>query len=171
MARLDNAANTFVLNDYFEVDSINPNKGTITFPFTNLSKGEHTLSLKVWNIFNFSSDATINFVVNSSEEGNVMKLKNYPNPFSDNTQIILQHNQPSTIQRAELQIFNQDGRLITNIDTEVRNGDNPDERIGEYHPVYDLPVLFSVNFSERIRLVIRRPGLTGHLLYRRKSHF
>lgn len=116
MARLDNAANTFVLNDYFEVDSINPNKGTITFPFTNLSQGEHTLSLKVWNIFNFSSDATINFVVNSSEEGNVMKLKNYPNPFSDNTQIILQHNQPSTIQRAELQIFNQDGRLITNID-------------------------------------------------------
>lgn len=116
MARLDNAANTFVLNDYFEVDSINSNKGTITFPFSNLSQGEHTLSLKVWNIFNFSSDATINFVVNSSEEGNVMKLKNYPNPFSDNTQIILQHNQPSTIQRAELQIFNQDGRLIINMD-------------------------------------------------------
>jgi hypothetical protein len=45
-----------------------------------------------------------------------MKLKNYPNPFSDNTQIILQHNQPSTIQRAELQIFNQDGRLIINMD-------------------------------------------------------
>ena len=116
MARLDNAANTFVLNDYFEVDSINPNKGTITFPFNNLANGEHTLSLKVWNIFNFSSDATITFVVNSSEDGNIMKLKNYPNPFSNSTQIILEHNQPSTIQRAELQIFNQDGRLITNID-------------------------------------------------------
>ncbi len=116
MARLDNAANTFVLNDYFEVDATNPNKGTITFPFQNLSDGEHTLSLKVWNIFNFSSDATINFVVNSSGNGDIMKLKNYPNPFSDNTQIILEHNQPYTIQEAQLQIFNKDGRLITNMD-------------------------------------------------------
>lgn len=116
MARLDNAANTFVLNDYFEVDSENPNKGTITFPFTNLSDGEHTLSLKVWNIFNFSSDATIKFVVNSLGNGEIMKLKNYPNPFTHLTQIILEHNQPSIIEEAELLIFNQDGRLITNID-------------------------------------------------------
>ncbi len=116
MARLDNAANTFVLNDYFEVDSENPNKGTITFPFSNLSNGEHTLSLKVWNIFNFSSDATITFVVNSSENGNIMQLKNFPNPFDNNTQIILEHNQPKTIDEATLLIFNQDGRLITTMD-------------------------------------------------------
>lgn len=116
MARLDNAANTFVLNDYFETDPTNPNKGTITFPFTNLDDGEHSLSLKVWNIFNFSSDASIKFIVNSSGNGDIMKLKNYPNPFSDKTQIILEHNQPSIIQEAELLIFNQDGRLISQID-------------------------------------------------------
>ena len=116
MARLDNAANTFVLNDYFEVDANNPNKGTITFPFNDLSDGEHTLSLKVWNIFNFSSDANITFVVNSSENGEIMKLKNYPNPFTYDTQIILEHNQPSTIEEAQLFIYNQDGRLITSMD-------------------------------------------------------
>jgi hypothetical protein len=116
MARLDNAANTFVLNDYFEVDSENPNKGTITFPFNNLSNGKHTLSLKVWNIFNFSSDAQITFVVNSLEDGEVMQLKNYPNPFTFNTQIILEHNQANFVEEATLLIFNQDGRLITTMD-------------------------------------------------------
>ncbi len=116
MARLDNAANTFVLNDYFEVDSENPNKGTITFPFNNLSNGKHTLSLKVWNIFNFSSDAQITFVVNSLEGGEVMQLKNYPNPFTFNTQIILEHNQANFVEEATLLIFNQDGRLITQMD-------------------------------------------------------
>ena len=116
MARLDNAANTFVLNDYFEPDANNPNKGTITFPFNDLSDGEHTLSLKVWNIFNFSSDATITFVVNSSENGKIMKLKNYPNPFTHETQIILEHNQPSSIEEAQLFIYNQDGRLIASED-------------------------------------------------------
>lgn len=112
MARLDNAANTFVLNDYFEADFENQNRGTITFPFYGLSDGKHTLTLKVWNIFNFSSDATITFVVNSSGQGQKMNLKNYPNPFSGSTEIVLEHNQPSFIQSAELFIYNREGRVV-----------------------------------------------------------
>lgn len=112
MARLDNAANTFVLNDYFETDYENPGKGTIRFPFTNLDEGEHTLTLKVWNIFNFSSEAEIKFVVCSSKRGEEFVLKNYPNPFSQSTNIVLEHNQSGTINSATLQIFNQNGKII-----------------------------------------------------------
>ena len=37
--------------------------GVIRFPFYNLEKGEHSITLKVWDVFNNSSESTINFVV------------------------------------------------------------------------------------------------------------
>lgn len=112
MARLDNAANTFVLNDYFEPSGEDFSQGIIRFPLSDLTEGTHTLSLRVWNIFNFSSQAEITFVVKSSKRGEQMKLKNYPNPFSESTEIILEHNQANSILSAELQIFDRTGRLV-----------------------------------------------------------
>lgn len=112
MARLDNAANTFVLNDYFEPSGEDFSQGIIRFPLSDLTEGTHTLSLRVWNIFNFSSQAEISFVVKSSKRGEQMKLKNYPNPFSESTEIILEHNQANSILSAELQIFDRTGRLV-----------------------------------------------------------
>lgn len=109
---MDNAANTFILNDYFEVDSENPNAGIIRYPFTDLSEGEHTLTLKVWNIFNFSNEKEIKFVVKSSKRGEEFRLKNYPNPFTSFTNIVLEHNQSDAILFAELIIFNQNGKII-----------------------------------------------------------
>lgn len=112
MARLDNAANTFVLNDYFEPSGEDFSQGIIRFPLSDLTEGTHTLSIRVWNIFNFSSQAEITFVVKSSKRGELMKLKNYPNPFSESTEIILEHNQANSILSAELQIFDRTGRLV-----------------------------------------------------------
>lgn len=116
MARLDNAANTFVLNDYFEPLGEDFSKGVIRFPFSNLAEGSHTLSIRVWNIFNFSSEAEVSFIVKSSKRGEQMKLKNYPNPFTESTEIILEHNQANSILSAELQIFDRTGRLIVQKD-------------------------------------------------------
>ncbi|MDR1006636.1 MAG: type IX secretion system sortase PorU [Bacteroidales bacterium] len=112
IARLDNAANTFVLNDYYEVDAENPNKGYIRFPFTNLQDGKHTLSLKVWNIFNFSSEKTITFYVNNGIEPVYTKLINYPNPFTEYTTINIEHNQPNKITEATIYIFDISGRVV-----------------------------------------------------------
>ncbi|MDR0790432.1 MAG: type IX secretion system sortase PorU [Bacteroidales bacterium] len=115
MARLDNAANTFVLNDFYETDVDNPNKGYIRFPFTGLSNGEHTLTLKVWNIFNFSSEKTITFVVNNGKEPVYTNLTNYPNPFESSTTIVLEHNQPDKIKEATIYIFDMSGRVVRKI--------------------------------------------------------
>ncbi|HHT03742.1 MAG TPA: type IX secretion system sortase PorU, partial [Bacteroidales bacterium] len=81
-ATLDNAANTFILNDYFVQSETDPNKGYINFPFTLLSEGEHTLTLIARNILDLSSSATITFNVVSKNKETYANLKNYPNPFS-----------------------------------------------------------------------------------------
>ncbi|MFA6199772.1 MAG: type IX secretion system sortase PorU [Bacteroidales bacterium] len=114
-ATLDNAANTFILNDYFEQDNENHYKGYINFPFTNLTEGEHTLTLKAWNIFNFSSSKTITFNVISKSEETYANLKNYPNPFSSSTNFYLEHNQNEKIKSAEIQIFNSSGMMVKTI--------------------------------------------------------
>jgi hypothetical protein len=114
-ARLDNAANTFVLNDFYETDAENPNKGYIRFPFSDLQDGEHTLTLKVWNIFNFSSENTITFVVNNGREPVYTNLTNYPNPFENSTTIVLEHNQPDKIKEATIYIFDMSGRVVRKI--------------------------------------------------------
>jgi hypothetical protein len=115
MARLDNAANTFILNDYYEQDFDNPNKGYIRFPFYDLLDGEHTLTLKVWNIFNFSAEKTIIFYVNNGKEPLYTNLINYPNPFETSSTIVIEHNQPDKITEAYIHIFDMSGRVIRKI--------------------------------------------------------
>ncbi|MDR1847219.1 MAG: type IX secretion system sortase PorU [Bacteroidales bacterium] len=112
MACLDNAANTFVLNDYYETDLYNTNKGYIRFPLNGLADGQHTLTLKVWNIFNFSSEKTITFYVNNGNEPLYTNLTNYPNPFESSTSIVIEHNQPNQITEASIYIFDMSGRVI-----------------------------------------------------------
>lgn len=114
VARLDNAANTFILNDYYTPDENDVNKGYITYPFTNLDDGEHTLTLKVWNIFNFSTESTIIFNVNNSDEKEYT-AENYPNPFTESTNIIIKYNQPESLTKAIIRIFNAQGRRLKEI--------------------------------------------------------
>lgn len=114
-ATLDNAANTFILNDYFEQDSENPYKGYINFPLSSLNEGEHTLTLKAWNIFNFSSSETITFNVISKNQETYANLKNFPNPFQTKTNFYLEHNQNKKIKSAEIQIFNTAGMMVKTI--------------------------------------------------------
>lgn len=114
-ATLDNAANTFILNDFFEQDQFDANKGYIRFPFYSLNEGEHTLTLKAWNIFNFSSSATITFNVISKNEETFSNLKNFPNPFKNSTSFFLEHNQSSKIKSAEIHIFNTAGMRVKTI--------------------------------------------------------
>ncbi len=123
VARLDNAANTFILNDYYTYDEKDLNKGYITYPLTSLSEGEHTLSIKVWNIYNYSTQATINFrVINSEKEE--YETYNYPNPFNESTNIIVKFNRPDNIKKAIIKIFNAQGRAVKTIDASNHIGSN-----------------------------------------------
>lgn len=115
VARLDNAANTFILNDSYTYDEEDINKGYLNYKFYNLQEGEHTLSLKVWNIFNYSAEQTITFnVVNSKH--NEYEMYNYPNPFSESTDIIVKYNVSNGIKKAVIKIYNAQGRILKTFD-------------------------------------------------------
>ncbi|MCD4682915.1 MAG: type IX secretion system sortase PorU [Bacteroidales bacterium] len=109
VATLD-GAHDYILNDYYESDLDNYRKGTIRYPFYNLSDGKHTLSLKIWDIHNNPSTVEISFVVNGETEG-----FNYPNPFNAFTQFKFEHTYCEETLDVDIRIYALTGQLVKTI--------------------------------------------------------
>ena len=116
VAVLDDETNQSIsLNDYYSADTDSYKSGRVSYPFYDLEKGYHTLRLKVWDVFNNSSEKTIDFYVTDAEDFTLSDLFNYPNPFKDNTKFYFQHNRAGELLDIELQIFDLSGRIVASI--------------------------------------------------------
>lgn len=114
-----NTSKSYVLNDYYEADMNSYQQGTIRYPLEDLSEGEHTLSLKVWDIYNNSSETSIDFFVSQSAELALYHVLNYPNPFTTHTEFYFEHNQPCCNLDVLIQIFTVSGKLVKTINQNV----------------------------------------------------
>ena len=85
----------------------------------NLSKGLHTISLKVWDVFNNSSDAFLEFKVVTSENFVISDLMNYPNPFTLGTSFVFSHNQAEGRLDVNLIIYNLSGQTVKHFETSI----------------------------------------------------
>jgi hypothetical protein len=104
--------NPLILNDYYVANIDTYKEGQITYPFFNLTEGIHSLHLKVWDVFNNSSEAAISFKVVNSSDYVIGHLYNYPNPFQDATQFSFETNQTLVNLEVEIRIFTLYGRLL-----------------------------------------------------------
>lgn len=120
---------TVVLNDfYFSGDGngcTNPSladyqKGNVTYPFRNLTPGEHQVTFKVWDINNNSSTSTLNFIVKDESDKNliVKKLLNWPNPFTNKTYVQFEHNCDDILD-VNVQVYTITGKLVRTLSTTV----------------------------------------------------
>ncbi|MHC1708585.1 MAG: type IX secretion system sortase PorU [Bacteroidales bacterium] len=106
---------SIVLNDYYEADLDSYQSGVVRYPFFNLTEGLHNLRVKIWDIYNNSSEAYTEFYVIGNERLVLENLLNYPNPFIDHTSFIFNYNQPGSTLDVEIQIFSVMGQLIKTI--------------------------------------------------------
>jgi hypothetical protein len=107
-----NTSEPYILNDFYESDTNTYKSGHIWFPFSLLSPGEHTLTVKVWDVFNNSSDQEIHFVVYSSGDFVIQNTHNFPNPFTDYTDIVFEHNQQNSEFSIRAEIYSLSGQLV-----------------------------------------------------------
>ena len=115
-ATLDgNSSNAQILNDYYVADLDTYQSGEINYPFFNLPEGRHTLTLKVWDVHNNSSEATISFVVYETEQYVLQNIINYPNPFRDKTTFVFETNQAALEAEIEMQIYTIYGQPVRTI--------------------------------------------------------
>jgi len=105
-------AEPYILNDFYVSDINTFKSGHIWFPFSLLSPDEHTVSVKVWDVFNNSSDETIHFTVFASDEFVISKTYNYPNPFTDFTDIVFEHNQQNIEFAIRAEIYSLSGQIV-----------------------------------------------------------
>lgn len=114
----------FNLNSYYQSELDDFKKGRIEYQLSNLSSGVKKVKVKAWDIYNNSSEAEISFNVTS---GNTLLVKNfisYPNPFSDNTNMYFEHNQPDASFNVEVQVYNFSGMLVKKILFNEQNSGN-----------------------------------------------
>ena len=115
----NNRGSEIVLNDYYQAEMDNYKKGTIRYGFVNLAEGKHALSLKLWDVYNNSTEVNTEFVVSKSQNFTISHLLNYPNPFTTNTNFYFEHNQSCCDLDVLLQIYTITGKLVKTIDRNV----------------------------------------------------
>ena len=108
----NNTSNPFILNDYYKSDLDDYQKGVVEFPFENLELGEHTITFKIWDVFNNSSEGSINFYVTEGDILIISEFLNYPNPFYGNTDFYFQHNQSAQNIDVSIEIYSITGAHI-----------------------------------------------------------
>jgi hypothetical protein len=115
----ENNTDPYVLNDYYEATVDDYRSGKVHYQLRDMESGDHQLSLKVWDVFNNSSETSVGFVVSTSDGLVVDKLINYPNPPPpgvDYTQFQYSHNSPDEIHKVVLEVFDISGRLMARIE-------------------------------------------------------
>ena len=123
-----NTAAVYVLNDFYEAEQDNYKKGVIRFPFYNLEPGDHTVLLKVWDVFNNSSEKEIHFTVVDATELLISDFIAFPNPFTTVTDIYFEHNQVNQNLDYRLEIYTVTGVLVKSIERSIYN--NISYRVG-----------------------------------------
>jgi hypothetical protein len=113
-------AEPVVLNDYYTADLDSYQSGELRYTFPELETGKHTLTLKVWDVNNNSSEKTIEFNVQEKEDLTLDHVLNYPNPFTTRTSFFFEHNQVCSHLEAQVQIFTVSGRLVRSINQLVQ---------------------------------------------------
>ncbi|MBO4752546.1 MAG: type IX secretion system sortase PorU [Bacteroidales bacterium] len=115
-AVLDGNANSEItLNDFYETDLNDSRCGQVVYGLTNLTPGVHSLTLKAWNIYNFSNEATITFVVRSDDSISLGRCYAYPNPSNSGTTLHIEHNKIEEIESVSIDIMSSIGQTIRSL--------------------------------------------------------
>lgn len=112
----EDTKNELILNDYYESALNSYQRGTVQYPFKDLSEGKHTLTLRAWDVYNNSGEDVTEFVVSESAELALSHVLNYPNPFSTKTDFYFEHNYPQDDLGVRIQIFTVSGKIVKTID-------------------------------------------------------
>ncbi len=117
----ENSTNLILLNDYYEADIDDYQNGKIEYIFSELDNGNHSLKVKVWDVYNNSSEKEIEFIVAESEKLAIKNIFNYPNPFTENTAFYFDHNRPNEDLDVLIHIFTISGKLVKTINITINS--------------------------------------------------
>ena len=102
----------FILNKFYKANIDDYQSGTLSYQFSELEEGSHSLVLQVWDTYNNMAEGYLEFLVGESHELVIKNLLNYPNPFGDMTTFSFEHNRSGEDLEVIIQIYSREGRLV-----------------------------------------------------------
>ncbi len=103
------AANFFVPD---AVPTAGAVSGTLTYQLEGLSEGQHQVRLRVWDIDNNFTDATVNCKVVADLAPKLYEVFTSPGPARDKAQFYVRHNRPDQILNVTVSVYNLMGALV-----------------------------------------------------------
>ena len=120
VATLDgNNSSSVVLNSFYNAELDSYSTGVVLYNLAQITEGEHSLTLKAWDVFNNSSTATINFKVSKNMQITITSMTASPNPFNESVKVAFEVNLSNSPIQAHLEIFNINGSLVSTTETEL----------------------------------------------------
>ncbi len=113
-----------VLNDYYEPETDSYQRGSIVYPLGKLPDGLYSLTLKAWDVFNNSTEKTIEFSIDYDSPVTLTSVVNYPNPFSDITRFSFNHSKPGLEMDVRIYIYNVNGQKVNTLSGSFTSEDN-----------------------------------------------
>lgn len=105
---------SYILNDYFTATANSYQSGIVSYIFSELAEGRHSLSFRAWDLLNNSTTATLDFEVIKGLEPEIFSVMTYPNPVSKGGTItmVIEHDKPDAALQTEVLVFDMAGRRI-----------------------------------------------------------
>ncbi len=101
------------MTDYFTPRSTDSGaSGTLSYALSDLAEGEHTLRLRVWDVYNNSSERMVHFVVAKGLKPEIYEVYCTGNPASTSTTFYVKHNRPDAILTVGVEVYDLMGRLV-----------------------------------------------------------
>ncbi|MGM0580623.1 MAG: type IX secretion system sortase PorU [Bacteroidota bacterium] len=100
------------LNDFFYYKLDSYQEGALSYNISNLSEGNHYLTVTALDVFNNKSKSTIEFEVVGDGQLSILDFVMYPNPASEEVNFKLRQNRKNEDVELSYQILNNQGQLI-----------------------------------------------------------
>lgn len=113
----------FVLNSFYSAKLNSYTTGDIRYQLEGIADGKHTYTLKVWDVYNNSNEATIEFVIKNNAQFTIQHVYNYPNPFNNNTSFLFDHNRSGDNLHVVITVMTISGKVIKTIDENFSNAE------------------------------------------------
>ena len=105
--------NNVILNDRYEPAVDDYRRGRILLPLEDLPDGTYEFTLKAWDTWNNSSDATI--VVLVDRDVLLAEVRSYPNPFSDEVFFSFIDGEQTQSLDVQLEVYDMMGRCVARL--------------------------------------------------------
>ncbi len=110
-----NATTEWPLDEFYVTDTGTYQSGSVVYPIDNLADGHYTLTLRAGDTYNNFTEAKTTFVVGKEQKLQLTNVYNFPNPFSQATTFVLDHNRPGDDLSVSLDILDGQGRMVASL--------------------------------------------------------